>query len=160
MVNRIIKRDNLTEEAAKKRMAAQMSNAEYVSHANVIFSTQWEPDYTQSQVRMVWGLESWLNFLCPIPSIATYQFPCQFQLTFTWWVLPGLPHVFSPPQLFKKLWGEVKINVPWITQRGKSNTLVCPTSLSLIIHPLPILVSVGFGISLFSQYVLAIELER
>ena len=46
----VIERDNLTEEAAKKRMAAQMSSAEYVSRANVVFSTQWEADYTQSRV--------------------------------------------------------------------------------------------------------------
>ena len=50
MVCRIIERDNLTEEAARRRMAAQMASAEYVSRANVVFSTQWEPDYTQSQV--------------------------------------------------------------------------------------------------------------
>ena len=57
MVCRIIERDNLTEEAAKKRMAVQMSSAEYVSRANVVFSTQWEPDYTQSQVgRLAAGL--------------------------------------------------------------------------------------------------------
>lgn len=45
-----MERDGLTEEAACKRMEAQMTNTEYVSHANVVFSTQWEPEYTQKQV--------------------------------------------------------------------------------------------------------------
>ena len=43
-------RDGLTEEAALKRMAVQPSNSEYVQHANVVFSTQWEPEFTQIQV--------------------------------------------------------------------------------------------------------------
>ena len=45
-----MERDGLTEEAACKRMEAQMTNTEYVNHANVVFSTQWEPEYTQKQV--------------------------------------------------------------------------------------------------------------
>lgn len=45
-----MERDKLTEEAAHKRMEAQMTNAEYVRRANVVFSTQWEPEYTQKQV--------------------------------------------------------------------------------------------------------------
>ena len=45
-----MERDGLTEEAACKRMKAQMTNTEYINHANVVFSTQWEPEYTQKQV--------------------------------------------------------------------------------------------------------------
>ena len=45
-----MERDRLSEEAARKRMEAQMTNAEYVHRANVVFSTQWEPEYTQKQV--------------------------------------------------------------------------------------------------------------
>lgn len=47
-----MKRDGLTEEEARRRMAAQMTNLEYIEQANVIFSTQWEPEYTQKQVRI------------------------------------------------------------------------------------------------------------
>ena len=45
-----MERDNLPEEAAKRRMAVQLTNEEYVRHANVVFSSQWEPEYTQKQV--------------------------------------------------------------------------------------------------------------
>ena len=45
-----MERDNLTEEATKRRIASQLTNTEYVSQANVVFSTQWEPEYTQKQV--------------------------------------------------------------------------------------------------------------
>ena len=46
-----MERDNLTEEEVRRRMAAQPTNLEYIQQANVIFSTQWEPEYTQKQVR-------------------------------------------------------------------------------------------------------------
>ena len=45
-----MERDGLTEEAAERRMAAQLTNAEYVHHANVIFSSQWRSEYTLKQV--------------------------------------------------------------------------------------------------------------
>jgi hypothetical protein len=51
VVKRVMKRDGVSEKAAKRRMEAQLTNKEYVQHANVIFSTQWEPEYTQKQVR-------------------------------------------------------------------------------------------------------------
>ena len=47
----MMKRDGVGEDAARRRMAAQLVNEEYVLHANVIFSTQWEPEYTQKQVQ-------------------------------------------------------------------------------------------------------------
>ena len=47
----MMERDGVSEEAAKRRMEAQLTNADYVRHANVIFSTQWEPEYTQKQVQ-------------------------------------------------------------------------------------------------------------
>ena len=46
-----MERDGLTEEEARRRTAVQPTNLEYIQQANVIFSTQWEPDYTQKQVR-------------------------------------------------------------------------------------------------------------
>lgn len=55
VVKRVMARDGLTEEAALKRMAVQPSNSEYVQHANVVFSTQWEPEFTQIQVDRAWG---------------------------------------------------------------------------------------------------------
>ena len=45
-------RDGLSEGAALSRMASQPTNDEYVQQANVVFSTQWEQDYTQKQVAM------------------------------------------------------------------------------------------------------------
>ena len=45
-----MERDGLAEEEARSRMAAQPTNTEYIEQANVIFSTQWEPEYTQKQV--------------------------------------------------------------------------------------------------------------
>ena len=45
-----MERDGLTEEEARRRMAAQPTNVEYIEQANVIFSTEWEPAYTQKQV--------------------------------------------------------------------------------------------------------------
>ena len=50
VVVRVMERDGLTEEAARRRMSAQPTNQEFVRHANVVFSTQWEPEYTQKQV--------------------------------------------------------------------------------------------------------------
>ncbi len=52
VVARIMDRDGLSEGAALSRMASQPTNDEYVQQANVVFSTQWEKDYTQKQVTM------------------------------------------------------------------------------------------------------------
>ena len=44
---------------AKARLSKQMANSEYVSEANVVFCTLWDPEYTQSQVEKAWmGLRS------------------------------------------------------------------------------------------------------
>ena len=59
-----MERDGLTEEAACKRMEAQMTNTEYVSHANVVFSTQWEPEYTQKQVMNLISDFIFHSYLC------------------------------------------------------------------------------------------------
>ena len=52
-MKRVMDRDGLTEEEARRRMAAQPTNSEYIQQANVIFSTQWEPEYTQKQVWII-----------------------------------------------------------------------------------------------------------
>lgn len=50
VIKRVMERDQVSEEAAEKRLEAQITNAERVRYANVVFSTQWEPEYTQKQV--------------------------------------------------------------------------------------------------------------
>ena len=50
-IKRMGERNNLTEEQAKQRLGSQMTNQERVQRSNVILSSLWEPEYTQSQVR-------------------------------------------------------------------------------------------------------------
>ena len=50
VIKRVMERDGVSEEAAHERLRAQITNAERVQYANVIFSSQWEPEYTQKQV--------------------------------------------------------------------------------------------------------------
>ena len=47
-----MERDGMPEEAAEKRLAAQISNQNVVDHGNVVFSSQWEYEFTQKQVRV------------------------------------------------------------------------------------------------------------
>ncbi|XP_043910643.1 bifunctional coenzyme A synthase [Protopterus annectens] len=53
-VVRIMKRDGVTEENARKRLASQMTNAQRVNLANVVLSTLWEAEFTQKQVEKAW----------------------------------------------------------------------------------------------------------
>ncbi|XP_073539682.1 bifunctional coenzyme A synthase isoform X2 [Phyllobates terribilis] len=55
-ISRIMKRDGVSEEAAKNRLASQMSNSERVEASNVVLSTLWEPEITQKQVQKAWDL--------------------------------------------------------------------------------------------------------
>ncbi|KAG8565957.1 hypothetical protein GDO81_013046 [Engystomops pustulosus] len=55
-ISRIMKRDGVSEEAAKNRLASQMSNSERVEASNVVLSTLWEPEVTQKQIRKAWDL--------------------------------------------------------------------------------------------------------
>ncbi|XP_073428427.1 bifunctional coenzyme A synthase isoform X2 [Dendrobates tinctorius] len=48
-ISRIMKRDGISEEAAKNRLSSQMSNSERVEASNVVLSTLWEPEITQKQ---------------------------------------------------------------------------------------------------------------
>ena len=57
-------RDGVSEAAAWKRLEAQSSNAERVRYANVVFSSQWEPEYTQKQVGVVSGSIVLLSKVC------------------------------------------------------------------------------------------------
>lgn len=50
VVVRVMRRDGLGEEEVRKRMGAQPTVQEYVSHANVVICTQWDYSVTQKQV--------------------------------------------------------------------------------------------------------------
>ena len=47
---RVKERDGIAEEAAKRRIDAQLSNQVRVDKAHVILSTLWQPEETQKQV--------------------------------------------------------------------------------------------------------------
>lgn len=53
-VKRLQKRNALTEEEAKQRIASQPSNAEQIEHANIVFSPFWSYEYTQAQIDRAW----------------------------------------------------------------------------------------------------------
>lgn len=55
-LSRILSRDGLSEEQARKRMKSQISNEERLAQANVAICTLWEPEYTQEQVVKAWKL--------------------------------------------------------------------------------------------------------
>ncbi|XP_069490531.1 bifunctional coenzyme A synthase isoform X1 [Ambystoma mexicanum] len=55
-ITRIIQRDGVSEEAAKSRLANQMTNSQRLQHANVVLCTLWEPEVTQNQVEKAWNL--------------------------------------------------------------------------------------------------------
>ena len=54
-VKRMGERNKLTEDQAKQRLESQLSNQERVQRSNVILSSLWEPEYTQSQVSVVYS---------------------------------------------------------------------------------------------------------
>ena len=54
-VERIMERNNLTEEDAKARVASQVENSIVVSHSNVVFSSLWSYEYSQQQAEKAWN---------------------------------------------------------------------------------------------------------
>lgn len=52
-IQRLIKRDNLTEEQAKQRVESQPTNEEMVAESTVVFSTQWSYEFSQQQVNPI-----------------------------------------------------------------------------------------------------------
>jgi phosphopantetheine adenylyltransferase/dephospho-CoA kinase len=57
-LNRVLSRDGINKQQATNRVRAQISNEKRVSHAHVVFSSLWEPEYTQKQVERAWkGLQ-------------------------------------------------------------------------------------------------------
>lgn len=55
-VRRVVERNGLSEEEARKRLDSQLSNKEVVSKSNVIFSSQWESEFTQKQAEKAWQM--------------------------------------------------------------------------------------------------------
>lgn len=55
-VQRLKDRNGLSEEQAMSRIATQMTNQERVDRSHVVFSTLWEPEFTQTQVEKAWRL--------------------------------------------------------------------------------------------------------
>lgn len=49
-VKRIVRRDGLSEEAARSRLRSQMSDSQRVRQAQVVLCTLWEPEVTRRQV--------------------------------------------------------------------------------------------------------------
>ncbi|XP_013145344.1 PREDICTED: bifunctional coenzyme A synthase isoform X2 [Papilio polytes] len=53
-IKRLQARNNLSEEEARQRVEAQVSNSEQVAAANIVFSPYWSYEYTQSQIDKAW----------------------------------------------------------------------------------------------------------
>jgi phosphopantetheine adenylyltransferase/dephospho-CoA kinase len=54
-VQRVMERNNLTELEAKARLGSQVENSVVVSHSNVVFSSLWSYEYSQSQAERAWS---------------------------------------------------------------------------------------------------------
>lgn len=57
-IKRLKERNNLSEEEARKRLSAQPSNAYVVQRSNVVFSSEWSFEYTQTQAEKAWDMLS------------------------------------------------------------------------------------------------------
>ncbi|KAM9254963.1 bifunctional coenzyme A synthase [Cariama cristata] len=55
-VKRIMARDGLSEEAARRRLQSQMTNSQRVEQSQVVLCTLWEQDVTRKQVEKAWDL--------------------------------------------------------------------------------------------------------
>ncbi|XP_034102912.1 bifunctional coenzyme A synthase [Drosophila albomicans] len=55
-VKRVMERNSLSETEARNRLANQVANADIVDKSQVIFSSQWDYDFTQSQAERAWQL--------------------------------------------------------------------------------------------------------
>lgn len=51
-MRRIVARDGLSEEAARRRLQSQMTNRQRVEQSQVVLCTLWEPDITRQQVSL------------------------------------------------------------------------------------------------------------
>ncbi|XP_075160091.1 bifunctional Phosphopantetheine adenylyltransferase - Dephospho-CoA kinase [Haematobia irritans] len=55
-IRRVVDRNGLSEEEAKRRLASQPSNSEIVSKSHVVFSSQWDSNFTQTQAEKAWQM--------------------------------------------------------------------------------------------------------
>ena len=55
-IRRVVERDHISAEEAKRRLNAQMTNQERFPHANVLLCTYWAESVTQKQVEHAWQL--------------------------------------------------------------------------------------------------------
>jgi phosphopantetheine adenylyltransferase / dephospho-CoA kinase len=54
-IQRVMERNNLTENDAKARLASQLENSVVVAHSNVVFSSLWSYEYSQLQADKAWN---------------------------------------------------------------------------------------------------------
>jgi phosphopantetheine adenylyltransferase / dephospho-CoA kinase len=54
-IKRVMERNNLTEDEAKSRIDSQAANSFVVEHSNVVFSSLWSYEYSQSQAEKAWN---------------------------------------------------------------------------------------------------------
>jgi len=55
-VKRVMERNNLSENEARNRLANQVDNADIVAKSQVIFSSQWDYEFTQRQAERAWRM--------------------------------------------------------------------------------------------------------
>lgn len=55
-IKRVVERNGLTEEEAKRRLASQLTNEEMVAKSHVIFSSLWDSDFTLKQAEKAWHM--------------------------------------------------------------------------------------------------------
>nr|XP_056719581.1 bifunctional coenzyme A synthase [Euleptes europaea] len=55
-ISRIVVRDGISEEAARKRLQNQMPSSQRVKHSHVVLCTMWEPEDTYEQAEKAWAL--------------------------------------------------------------------------------------------------------
>lgn len=55
-IRRVVERNGLAEEEARKRLANQVDNKIVVEKSDVVFSSEWSPDYTQKQAEKAWTM--------------------------------------------------------------------------------------------------------
>lgn len=55
-IKRVVERNGLTEEEAKRRLASQLTNDEMVARSHVIFSSLWSPEFTLQQAVKTWNM--------------------------------------------------------------------------------------------------------
>jgi phosphopantetheine adenylyltransferase/dephospho-CoA kinase len=55
-IRRVVERDHISQDEAKRRLNTQMSNQERFPYANVLLCTYWAESVTQKQVEHAWQL--------------------------------------------------------------------------------------------------------